>query len=415
MTDSLSIASVTATFQFLVESAIHASPNTVANATVTTLVPGSTGLPSAGVNVFLYHLAPNASLRNFDAPTRTSRGQLRQRPCVGLDLFYLLSFYGEANRFEPERLMGIVVQALHSRPFAGPEAIDAALTATLARVDDDFTFMTDSVLARQGEFLRWTPEMLNLEELSKLWSVFFQTAYVPSLAYRVGPVYVEADESTAPARPTQRVIARVLPAAAPQLQRVMSTSGPQAAIVSGSMLTLEGRQLAGEDVVVRMGDVEVAIPPADASYDAIRVTVPAALPAGVRTVRVSHRVMLGDPAIPHQGLESNVIAFVLRPAITNVALADPASESDGDGGFVHSGRVTFDITPAVEPRQKLTLILSNSSGSSAFFPLTPAAASSSLSVDVSGMQAGVWAVDIRVDGAESVVTGGAPHPTVEFS
>ncbi len=47
---------------------------------------------------------------------------------------------------------------------------------------------------------------LNLEELSKLWSVFFQTAYKLSMAYIANLVLIEADAETP--RPTLPVRSR---------------------------------------------------------------------------------------------------------------------------------------------------------------------------------------------------------------
>ena len=72
----------------------------------------------------MFHAVPNPSLRNDDIPLRTPSGLLR-RPMVPLDLFYLVSFYGndDPNRIEPQVLMGVTMSALNAHPILLPDAI----------------------------------------------------------------------------------------------------------------------------------------------------------------------------------------------------------------------------------------------------------------------------------------------------
>ena len=46
------------------------------------------------INVFLYQVTPNTSMRNNDLPTRASDGTLVKRPAAALDLHYVISAYG---------------------------------------------------------------------------------------------------------------------------------------------------------------------------------------------------------------------------------------------------------------------------------------------------------------------------------
>ena len=94
------------------------------------------------------------------------------RPRIGLDLHYLLTFYGSEAGFVPQRLLGSVVRTLHARPVLSRTQIQQALTA--------FPALQSSNLADDVELVKFTQLPLTLEELSKLWSVFFQTA-VPAL------------------------------------------------------------------------------------------------------------------------------------------------------------------------------------------------------------------------------------------
>ena len=47
--------------------------------------------------------------------------------------------------------------------------------------------------------MKFTPEQMTLDDLSKLWSVFFQTPYALSVAYEATVVFVEGEESGASA------------------------------------------------------------------------------------------------------------------------------------------------------------------------------------------------------------------------
>ena len=50
------------------------------------------------VNIFLYQVTPSAAWRNEDLPTRNSDGGRVSRPRIGLDLHYLITFYGAEAR-----------------------------------------------------------------------------------------------------------------------------------------------------------------------------------------------------------------------------------------------------------------------------------------------------------------------------
>lgn len=184
-------AAVTAALrQRLLDVVLHDVPT----ATVTSLRPadpGVGGIPSIGVNLFLFAAHISATQRNLDLPGRRSGGGLVQRPVVPLDLDYLVSFYGDENGVA-HQLLGVVMRSLYVRPVLTPAMIAAVETPASG---------LHSRLADQAERVRLTPLPLPLEEMSKLWSVFFQTSYALSVAFRAGPVLVEAELDTAGAPP----------------------------------------------------------------------------------------------------------------------------------------------------------------------------------------------------------------------
>jgi hypothetical protein len=78
-------------------------------------------------------------------------------------------------------LLASTLRSLHARPVLTPAMIQAAEAAG-----------TPSGLDQQQDPVRLALLDLSLEDLSKLWSVFFQTRYVLSAACRAGTVLVEA-------------------------------------------------------------------------------------------------------------------------------------------------------------------------------------------------------------------------------
>ncbi|HET7228751.1 MAG TPA: DUF4255 domain-containing protein, partial [Longimicrobium sp.] len=192
MSNHLAVATVTAALRQVVADAIH---DVVQGALVTHVRPGGAPAqtPAVGVNVFLYGVTPNASLRNSDLPTRRADGGAAARPAAALDLHYLLSFYGDDKALETQRLLGSVVRGLHARP--------ALSRALLREVVANTDVLAGSDLADAVETVRFSPVNLSLEELSKLWSVLFQTQYALSVAYTGTAVLIEGDEMVRPTLP----------------------------------------------------------------------------------------------------------------------------------------------------------------------------------------------------------------------
>ena len=64
------------------------------------------------------------------------------------------------------------------------------------RVSPTFpVFLAASDLDQQPELVKFTPAQLSLDDLSKVWSVFFQTPYALSVAYEATVVLIEGDET----------------------------------------------------------------------------------------------------------------------------------------------------------------------------------------------------------------------------
>ncbi len=207
MSNYLAIAAVTMTLRDLLD---ETADPVVSGARVTTLRPekAADGADKRkGANIFLYQVTPNAAWRNQELITHrrdVSGPDNRPREVVGksqpvaLNLQYLLSFYGDENTLEPQRLLGNAVATLQRQARLPAERIAQAIKdhAFLRGQDPDTKtdLPPESYLDFQAKYIeqvRLTPISLNLEELSKLWSVFFQVPYTLSVAYEASVVLIE--------------------------------------------------------------------------------------------------------------------------------------------------------------------------------------------------------------------------------
>ena len=194
MSNALAIATVTAALRKI---AVNAAREADESADV---IYGRPEAPTNGnpsrVRLYLYLVAPNAALRNADLPTRNANHELIQRPQIALDLHYLLAFYGDEPKLLPQRMMGAVVRDFHARSMLRRSDIRAVIDGTEELKTSD--------LADAIEQVKLSPLPLSTEEMSKLWSVFFQTPHALSVAYQASVVLITGTDGAQQARPVLR-------------------------------------------------------------------------------------------------------------------------------------------------------------------------------------------------------------------
>jgi hypothetical protein len=423
MSNYLAVAAVTSALRQIIDDEVSGLiPGAQVN--VTHVRPGgeTASTPETGVNVFLYGVSSNPQWRNNDLPTRRNDGTLVQRPQAALDLHYLISFYGVDKTLEAQRLLGGVVRALHARPTLTRQTLQSVIEAS------EGGWLGGSDMAEALEPVRFTPVPLSLEELSKLWSVLFQTPYALSLAYQASVVLVEAETTTSPSLPTRGRNVYVVPFRQVVIGEVMPEEGPRAPIVATSTVTIQGRGLRGDVTHVRIGE-ELAEPTSVSDGEVVLPlsAIPAdRLRAGVRSVQVVHQRLMGTPPTPHLGDESNVAAIVLRPVIIRKA-EDPASPEVIEheieyisGSDPEPPRLRVKVTPEVGTRQRVLLLLNRIAPEPgrAYSVAAPSrdTDTNTLEFDVSDVEPGTYLVRIQVDGAESLLlpqdSGPYTHPQV---
>ncbi len=322
MSDYLAIATVTAALASLIRNAMYEVPN-LSNAPDVRIARPLSDPNFVGAHLFLYRVAPNGFLRNEDLPTRNGDGRLVKRPAYAADLEYLISFYGNDQSYEPQRLLGRVVAALHAEPVLEAERIRTAIRNTPA--------LAGSTFDREPQAVRISPITLGLDDLSRMWSVFYQTPYTLTLAYAASVVTIDADMTPIPSPGVASVGAGG--GVTPRIASIDSISPERVVAGLDRIVTVRGSGIAGGDAI-RFGGVAVPSSPAGAG------AVSAAPPPIAGRVPVD--VLTAD------GFTSNASTIVAAPLA-------------GVPGLVRapSGRTTLGVatnfTP--QPRQRYTLIL----------------------------------------------------------
>ncbi|MEU5977668.1 DUF4255 domain-containing protein [Streptomyces sp. NPDC047315] len=204
MSNALAVATVTQALALLIES--NLGPEMDIAVKVETRKPPTEPPVEPTVNVFLYQVTPNASMRHSDLPTRASDGTLLKRPAAPLDLHYLISAYGEEAELVGQRLIGCVVRTLHEIPVLPKEIIELAAARP---------HLAGSDLADSPQRVRFTQTQLDIDETSKLWGMLHHTPYTMSVAYQASLVLIDGRTSPAPVKPVERRTVRALPFGAP--------------------------------------------------------------------------------------------------------------------------------------------------------------------------------------------------------
>lgn len=406
MSNALAIATVTVTLrEILQESATYIVPGSE----VLTLRPQemeNRPADNARINIYLYQIVPNTALRNADVPTRRNDGTLIQPPQSAWDLHYILSFYGNESTVEAQRLLGSTVDILHSQPFLSRNKIRTIIS------NANNQYLAESNLDEQVESIKFIPLVLNLEELSKVWSVFFQTTYALSVAYQASVVLIEARDIARPALPVRDRNIYLVNFRQPVITRILSQSAisqgfmPYQPILTGHRLRIEGSQLRGaETTQVRIDQTVVTLDPNNISDRQIDLVLDNTVTAGVKGLQVVQTMKISTPERDYGFVESNIAAFILRPTITgSVTVA-----TDPNNGNV----LTVPVSPIIGSNQRVILLLNQlptgnpaDANLKAYTFVAPSrdTDTSAIVIPVFNVQAGEYLIRLQVDGSESLLT-----------
>lgn len=421
MSTAYGIAAVTWVLKDLLEKELaNSGVNIGGTVPVITLLPDQINVQNDTnvLNLFMYQATYNQGWRNVGQPVLNVNGDQVNNSPLGIDLHYLLTAYGE-DALHADVLLGHGMQAFHETPVLARDYITAILAST------PINGIGTSGLADQIEQIKVTPEILSIEDISKLWAAFQTPHFRPMGAYKATVLLIESRKSPKQALPVKGRNIYVIPIQPPVLEKVMSqeTTGhpivENQKILSGQVLVLKGKRLNNDNVethitnnknkvIKRAGDLTV-------TSEQISFDLTGDLLAGLHEVKVVHPVLMGSPPELHKGTSSNSEIFVLYPRILT---------SNYDAV---SGNVILKVSPAVDEQQRIVLQLdeinnSNSRRSFSFkkqlAPLSPPGLTDDINIEIAGVPSGRYLVRLQVDGAESLLLNNAAgqynSPTIDI-
>lgn len=415
MSTALAIAGVTQVLKDLLNDGVinKITTATGSTVTVTALPPDRIDIATeqSQLNLYMYQATFNQGWRNEGYPAFNDRGDRVGNPPLALDLHYLLSAYTAGPQLHTEILLGYGMQLLHENPVLSRDAINRSLnppdSVDLSALPPTLRALADTGLADQVEQIKITPEVMNPEEMSKLWTAF-SAKYRPTAAYKISVVLIQ---STRPVKPSLPVTERKIyatPFAKPVINTLTSLPGagePVMAnqpIFSTSTLVINGTDLMGDQVIVSIAGVDVIPAIDDMSSTRISLVLPVGLQAGTLPVQVSLQTLMGSPPALHKGVASQVQSFVLSPLIVG-----NGSTSGTVTTGIFAGNILLKVHPVVVYKQTVRLLLDGlapTTGAYAF-DIEGLALSSppgeDISLPVAGIPTGTYLVRIQVDGAES--------------
>ncbi len=387
-------------------------------------IPTGAGTPDR-INLFLFQATENAAWRNMDLPGRSGAGDRMNDSRMALDLHYLVTAYGSAD-FRSEVLLGHAMHVFHETPVLTRQAIQDALAALSPGNLADA--LAAARLADQFEQIRIVPRVLNVEEVSKIWTAL-QSQYRTTAAYHASVVLVDAAR---PGRSALPVLTRgqPLPALAkdegvfvspgieapfPRLEALAMPSELAPAIRMGEALTLRGTRLDGASVRARFrlvrstAALELEAEPG-ASATAFTVLMPPDPPAGpvppdspLNPGNWQAGIYEVTGIIEQDGVEreTNRLPLALAPRIDSIAVVPPAGPATS---------LEASCSPPVRPNQEAALLV----GNRALVPEPSSVALSNLAFDLpappEALAAGPYWVRLRIDGVESLVVDYAAEP-----
>lgn len=397
MSTALRIAAVTEALQTLLLPVVQA---VTADAQIRVGRPQAEdgGVLWQGLNVYLFHVARNTDAGALDLATRDPRGTLIQRPQMAVDLHYLFSFFGEAEKQVPEQMLGGVLAALHAEPTLTGAMLDALVA------HDPSGFVARSDLSAQTDRVSFEILKMSLEDLTRVWGMF-QLPYTLTVPIVASMVRLEAELTPHPAPPVRLVHLSVSTGPAPTL-----LDGPLTVAEMGDVVALPARGLESTGAALELGGGRFPVDRVQPGE--VRLRLRAEHLGGVRpgpvplTLRTADGVLVGTSTVTVRPQIQGVEALRIRqsgvsrpvgrsgPVLLHLDVMPPVG---GDQS------VTVSITPVADPTKRI--------GGQPSVATAPAP--ESVEVDPAGtvqarfppLAAGVYRVALSVDGVD-----GQPAP-----
>ena len=279
------------------------------------------------INLYLYRVSENASLKNQEIPGQGHPAAYGHPP-LSLNLHYLLTAYPKDEKKtdaeEAAQLMlGDAMRVLHDFAYFYPGLLDK---------DSPNPKLLHSELREEFERIKITLEPLSLDELSKIWTSLPQTGFRRSVSYEVSVVQIESRLLRRSVKPVETRRIQLSLSRRPEITAVYRKPGtgepagdPRTKVLE--KIVIKGSGFLAPQTLVRIGKLTPA-PITPINDREIEITVPdiPALQPGTQEVVVSvrHEAEAVEGALGHGEppasppivtLESNRGFFLLVPEV----------------------------------------------------------------------------------------------------
>jgi hypothetical protein len=353
-----------------------------------------------GLNVFLFLVTGNSGYSNYDLPSRDVRGGLISKPLVGIDLHYLLTPFSIDNEeIMTQQILASAVRALHEKSIMTRQIIQEVITS-LPPTDPDVEIL--KILAKQNESVNLIWKPLSVEELTKLWSSYFQTNYRLSLAYLATPVLIESKKEPVHPLPVQERKIFVQQFRSPIIERIEPAILQWDSNEAKRSINIIGKNLISETMKVRIIEDNLLIPSnfiTIISDENIIVKIPDNTSAGVKRLRIVHGISLGNGSgMNLDSYESNMSIFILAPRlITEFPLQ-----------IVNGEKFDLKFKPSLKEKQKVQIVIGEHT-----FSTFDRIQKEKISIDKADFPNGKFLFRLRIDGAESFLKAGPDNKYIE--
>jgi len=325
------MAAVSSTLKNLLLDRMEDAPGNITLAPPDVAIQGAT---ARRLNLYLFQITENASLKNQEIPGQGNPGAYGQPP-LSLNLHYLMTAYADSDTAQDSDLAAQLVLCDAMRVFHDY----AIIPPDLAKLSDPAQTILDPDLVGEYERVKITLQPVSIEEISKIWTAMPHAHFRRSVLYEVAVVQIASRLPRRLPRPVKTRRVSLTLSRRPEITAVYRTPAPAVPslppeprgdprVKVHQEITIEGLRFNAIQTRVRLGDLApVLVVPA--SDEEIRVTVPddPLLQPGTQAVEVLTEQPLDSvegglgtgtrpPSPLTQILASNHGFFLLVPEIT---------------------------------------------------------------------------------------------------
>lgn len=366
--------------------------DSVPGARVTTLNPSSESLRSGDpiVNLYLFRTVRNGFVSNDDLPTRGSAGKPLASPTLKLDLDYMITFFGDDAKLDPQRLLGLVIGGLNAEPYIARDTLRSAIASTP-------WLGAGSGSEPPSARICVTPLNMPPDAMARLWSEFVNVPYQLTQLYTATPVTLEVTLPVEPVLPVRRIGLRAVPSRTIAIISLVNATDPSLPLLAGGLMGIRLVNPGQSDLIVRLNGI--AADGVKAGFDAdgfavllvdLTASQSAPLIAGPLAVQVVRTRPDGAGIVA----ESQVVTAAIVPALVQPPAVD-------------NGELAMTMALPVPPEATAVALLFPRGASklpSRHIPCLPRTTPSiSLAAPLAGVPAGKYLVSVEIDGVATLL------------